>query len=615
MKGSEILEFLIPQAEPMQMGFFILILAMFLATVVSTWLNAKPTLWEKNWNNGTADDRSDDLDIDHGSVTDLWHAVATKSERLAEIMPGMLLVVGLLGTFLGLGLALNHASNILGQSDTLNATGAASSMQDLMSMMQGLGTKFKTSTWGIAFFLLLKLWSSWLGYEEKRLTWVIRKVKTELEHRKSQDQETASNKQQALFGEIRNASKQIVEGIRDELKLGFNIQNELQKKNIQILHSGIAQMHKDLEELKVSIAKADNDITECIFSFHTETKKLFETSTNYIRLELFKINENGIKNIDDNLSRIYKATNITSDAMKDFTGSTKDIIEGMREAGSEMAQGAARVGAGAGKVSEAGTSLVSAVDNFSSKFTIVLDGVRSDLSKAINNMSTEAAKTLGQGSKELGEATGKISKALDALSKDVTQTMNGVKNSIEASLKIQEKGAVLFGQSSDVLNENVTTTTGLVQKLGEDIKSGLKAVSDSGRRMEKIGKSVEGVFTFLEEGIVPKISDLTQALEPLKDLHNQQASLLDEVAHLRMQAQQLNRLVDEIQGLRHDLQPQTQLPQVLITMSSQVTDVTRTINETSQKTAHILKVLSSIRTPITAPPIRSQSNSDNGSTS
>ena len=79
MNTSEFFGFIAPQFEALQLSFFILILAMFFDNIISKNLNAKNDSWGKNWNNGTPDDLSDDLDIDHGSVTDLWHAVATKS--------------------------------------------------------------------------------------------------------------------------------------------------------------------------------------------------------------------------------------------------------------------------------------------------------------------------------------------------------------------------------------------------------------------------------------------------------------------------------------------------------------------------------------------------------
>lgn len=576
------------------MGFFVLILTMFFGIVIATHLSAKDTSWEKNWNHNTPDDRSDDLDIDHGSVTDLWHAVATKSEKLTEIMPGMLLVVGLLGTFLGLGLALNHASHILGQANALSPTGAASSMQDLMGLLQGLGTKFKTSTWGIFFFLLLKVWSSWFGFEEKRLAWVIRKVKTELEYRKGELQRAEESKQQALFAQINQAAGQIVQGLTHNLAQLTENQKALHQQTLQHVLKGVQLLHGDLSgisttiqsnsaELKQSLeqtAKATHDtladFQNAIQNGNVEIKQVLEKNTQVIHGDLSSINtavqgnstamkqalDQSTQSIRKDLASIHAATQASSEAMSGFVDSTKAIIQDMSAASNKMADGAHQVGI-------AGSSLVKAVDDFSTQFTQVLGDVRTDLSAAINDMSDQAAHTLEQGTKELGKATLEISTALGVLSQDVTTTMNGVKDSIEKSLKIQQDGAVLFRRSSDTLNENVTATTELVQKLGEDIRSGLQAVSDSGRRMASIGKSLDT--------IVPQMGDLLPALEPLKKLHTQYQPLLDETKALRtdmlkldsrqelqsiekmigqslLVQQNLQTLVFEIQGVRKDLQ-------------------------------------------------------------
>ena len=550
MNASEVLGFIAPQFEVLQLSFLIIIFGLFFGTIISTHLNAKDASWEKNWNNGTPDDCSDDLDIDHGSVTDLWYAVATKSEKLAEIMPGMLLVVGLLGTFLGLGLALNHASNILGQPSALSATGAANSMQDLMSMMQGLGTKFKTSTWGIASFLLLKVWSSWMGYEEKRLAWVIRKVKTELEHRKVQEQEAVFNKQHTLFAKITQATEQIIQGFTQNLEKLSESQKAFHLQTLQYLGKGIQAIHGDLaninttmqtdsaamqQVLEQSTQGIREDLGNIKASLQTDSaamQQVLEQSAQGIREDLGNIKaslqtdsaamqqvlEQSAQGIREDLASINTATQASGQAMIGFVSSTQTIIKDMSAASNKMADGAHKVGV-------AGSSLVKAVEDFSTQFTQVLGDVRTDLSTAINDMSEQAAQTLEQGTKELGKATLEISTALGVLSRDVTTTMNGVKDSIEKSLKIQQEGAVLFRRSSDTLNENVTATTELVQKLGEDIRSGLQAVSDSGRRMASIGKSLET--------IVPQMEDLLPALEPLKTLHTQHLPFFNEVKALR----------------------------------------------------------------------------------
>lgn len=504
MNAHELLDFITPQTEPLQLVFFLLIVAMFVGTIIFTHLNAKDISWEKNWHNGTSDDASDDLDIDHGSVTDLCHAVATKSEKMAEIMPGMLLVVGLLGTFLGLGLALNHASNILGQSSASSAVSAASNMQDLLSMMQGLGTKFKTSTWGIVFFLLLKAWSSWLGFEEKRLTWVIRKVKFELEHRKTQERDAALRNQKMLFEQINQAAGQITQGITLSIKNSTENQQTLHQQSSQFLGKGIQILHGDLININSTI-KTEN----------AAARQMLEQDMQRIREDLASINS---------------VTQLSSQAMVGFVDSTQAIIKDMSLASTKMADGAHEVGT-------AGASLVNAVNEFSLQFTQVLSDVRTDLSTAINDMSEQAAQTLEQGSRELGKATLEISTALGVLSQDVTTTMNGVKDSIEKSLKIQQDGAVLFRRSSDTLNENVTATTELVQKLGEDIRSGLQAVSDSGRRMASIGKTLEIVAS--------QIVNLPPALEPLKTLNNQYEPLLNEIKDLRTDLSKIDLMIKD----------------------------------------------------------------------
>lgn len=235
MSAHDVIDFLLPNlADPIQIAFISILLLMMGLTIISTHMCATPTSWQNKWNHGTPNDESDDLDIEHGSVTDLWHAVATAPEKMAEIMPGMLLVVGLLGTFLGLGLALNHASNILGHPDAMNASAAASSMQDLLGLLQGLGTKFKTSTWGISGFVLLKIWAELTRFEEKRLGWVIHKVKAELDKRKNAISLKDEVKQQALFRQLNEVSNNLVDSFTKNLTLAFE-QNSTHYENSEKL--------------------------------------------------------------------------------------------------------------------------------------------------------------------------------------------------------------------------------------------------------------------------------------------------------------------------------------------------------------------------------------------
>lgn len=154
MNFQEILTFLLPSADPLQLLFAGLIGILSLVTVIALKRGAREQSWERKWNGGG----QDDLDVEHGSVNEISAAVASPGEKMIEFMPGILLILGLLGTFLGLGIALNKASTILVEANA--GGGMDNAMTNLMGMMEGLGTKFKTSTWGILAFLLLKAYAA-----------------------------------------------------------------------------------------------------------------------------------------------------------------------------------------------------------------------------------------------------------------------------------------------------------------------------------------------------------------------------------------------------------------------------------------------------------------------
>ena len=545
MNPSEILGFLLPQLnDPLQMVFLAIILLMIGVTIISAHRSAHPASWEKKWNRGTPDDSSDDLDIEHGSVTDLWHAVATAPEKLAEIMPGMLLVVGLLGTFLGLGLALNHASNILGQADALSASGAANSMQDLLGLLQGLGTKFKTSTWGIAGFIFLKIWSELTRFEEKRLTWVIGKVKVELEKRKQEQSFAEAVKQKALFDQIDGASSKMVAGFAEQTVQLMESNKSLHQHAQEYSDGKIKDIRDDLGQIH-----AVTQITSAamVAGFAEQIAQLMESNKS-LHQHAQKYSDGKIKDIRDDLGQIHAMTQITSTAMVQFTEGTQGVVENMAEAAQRMAMASQSMADGADKVGAGANELVSAIDTFKGQFTEVLDNVRKDLGAAIHNMSTQASETLERGSTQLGNATREISTALGVLSSDVKATMSEVKTSINKALEIQQRAANEFTVSSGSLNENIAATSEMVSKLTRPIEDGLRSVSDSGQHMRGIGKSLDKSIGSMEQ-IATNLVELPATLEPLRTLPSKQQELISALSPLCALPAQQQAILVELQKL------------------------------------------------------------------
>ncbi len=595
MTSNEVIGFILPQTDDLiQVSFLAIIVLTMTATMFSAWLNANESSWEKKWNRGTPNDASDDLGIEHGSVTDLWHAVATASEKVSEIMPGMLLVIGLLGTFLGLGLALNKASSILGQTDLMSAGAAADSMGHLMGLLQGLGTKFKTSTWGITGFVLLKIWSEAMRYDEKRLAWVIGKVKTELEKRKLEEKTSDMQKRNELHAQIASTADHVVAGLAEQVGKMLEQDKAMHK---QVLHNlegqfkGLTEMRAEIsissEKLVTEQSKNIGMLLTQEIDMHkrliqrldsqreglTELKTEISISTNVIAAEQTKqINKLLTQEIDmhkqllqrldgqrEGLTELKVEMCATKDSMQHFTQGTQSVVEQMANAAQQMAGGAGDIGEaaermaqGADKVGIAGKELVGAIDEFKTQFTAVLDDVRKDLGKSIHDMSTQAATTLEKGSNQLSNATREISTALGVLSEDVKTTMNEVKDSIGEALKIQQKAANEFTLSTGNLNENIAATTNIVGELANPIKEGLRSVSDTGQHMRSVGRSLDKSLQIMQD-VVTKLALLPSALQPVSELsnhHQQMVSVLKPLSDLSGHQQQI---IQEMQGLRIDL--------------------------------------------------------------
>ncbi len=205
----EYLLFLLPYT-PFQWVFLLIIVSIWGGTFYALHKNATLSNWEKNWQDSSGKDISS-LSYEHGSIVDISYAISTNSEKVADIMPGIILIVGLLGTFLGLGIALDSASGILKNSAGSDA------ILNLMSMLDGLGMKFKTSVWGIIGFLTLKYMLIVRNDDSKRLKWCIKKIGLEIKQTKDNAENIEKTRNSELFARLDKMSLQF-KNIHDEIE-------------------------------------------------------------------------------------------------------------------------------------------------------------------------------------------------------------------------------------------------------------------------------------------------------------------------------------------------------------------------------------------------------------
>ena len=666
MNPEEILAFLIPGNDPIQLVFGSVFLILIAATLIGVWRGATPASWEKKWNgNGQIGDHADNLDVEHGSVNEISAAVASTGEKLADIMPGILLILGLLGTFLGLGIALNKASTILLEANA--GGGMDNAMANLMGMMEGLGTKFKTSTWGIMAFLLIKAWSARNGYEERRLRWCVGKMKAAFEcSRQAQLQErqqtqhaliealgridqtlvnqwqaqhalldtqcklnkhagitlVATHKavqdlQKALVPEVRtlNASH---EQARDTL---LETVNNLQQHGLTLsaTHSAIQELQQalipEVRSLNASNAQARDALKETVSNLQQHGLTLGATHTAVQELQQALVPEVQTLNASNALARdalqetvsnlqqhgltlgathstlqelqqalvpevqaLKSSSELALDTLRDSASALQQSNEGQQlqlkatrtaqksleqieaslsnlsaisEAATQMASAASDVGQSAGE-------LQSVISGFKDGVADVLGSIKQDLGTTIDQMGNSFTDNMATMSATMANATDGISTAVTDLSSSVSQTMDKMQKSNEDSMEIQKKAQIEFLATSQNLNMNIGGMTGLVEDLRERIVSGLKAVSESGRRMiavdsqfkevtEKAARSAVAI-----EELVAELQNL-QHSSPLQPVMDAVAGRVDMIGH------SLQRLDEHLLALKSAADDERQL--------------------------------------------------------
>lgn len=477
--NGEIVSFLTPSPEHgIEVVFFSIIAGSTIMSLLTSELQGRPAAWERNWQGGS---RSAALDIEHGSISELSHAVATLAERIAVNLPGLLLIFGLLGTFLGLGLALDKASSILqGNDDSLNAM--SSSLSQLTGMMKDLGTKFKTSTWGIMAFITLKLWESarWSA-DSRRVNWCLKMMKNVIDQERARHR-AEREKQQLEAHEVLERTGQLV---------------------VESITSQSVTLSDELRQLK-AIAFQQGQIRQELIRYLTKSLKSVDTQLAEQHRQLENISGHSLR---------------SADLLEEFVGSSRDNLQALQQAGSTMGSAALEVANSAaalqhgvdalgqrmnqvldsmqadlngtinrmnedfaGNLQDMGSQLQNTIGHLGQ----VMDSIKSDLGQTIEAMSNDFKRSTLEMADQLGNATSEISGAITHLNENVGGVMAEVKQTTVQANEIQKKTSVGFVQTSDSLNAATVAMTERMNELGREIKSGLSAVSKSSVQVQRI---------------------------------------------------------------------------------------------------------------------------------
>ncbi|WP_313473875.1 hypothetical protein [Psychrobacter sp.] len=148
----ELFNFLLPKTE-LDWIFFSAIALCFFITVLSSFIIRK-SINKLVIRPMSSPSFTDEMNIRNYLSNPKW-------DSIAENGAGFVLIIGLLGTFLGIGLAIQDASKVIISLNDFSTVTTTSNAMDtvgkLSPVLSDIGTKFKISAWGISAHILIRL--------------------------------------------------------------------------------------------------------------------------------------------------------------------------------------------------------------------------------------------------------------------------------------------------------------------------------------------------------------------------------------------------------------------------------------------------------------------------
>lgn len=284
-------------------------------------------------------------------------------DHLIDNAPGFALVLGLLGTFLGIGLAIQGAGLILADMNT-NANSATDMRQtigNLSPMLSEIGLKFKSSAWGILIHIFLRISIPAFGIEEKRLHEVFK----ELEHDHLEDERIKNERwkqienmietqaefakkmekmlTEALF--IKTAQEGSVAKVLESQGVHLEVIADVQKsfgQNVKTLGKSVQEFEKtvdafrgtmkqSLEEMQKSVKETSQGLEDAVDSMKSEVRSTFSSFRDNVSTTLNKVGDDIASSSQAIKSSVDVLSHSMASELQNVTRVTADLTSHSRE--------------------------------------------------------------------------------------------------------------------------------------------------------------------------------------------------------------------------------------------------------------------------------------------
>lgn len=306
----ELITFLLPQSA-LDWVFFCLIMICFCLTILAGWNVRESLLKKQSKKISPSMPYSDESSINIFLSNPKW-------DEAVESGAGFALIIGLLGTFLGIGLAIQDASQVIKglaqvlqtQSST-SGSNILSSISDLSPVLSDIGTKFKVSAWGIIAHILLRISIPFFKIDTIKKEYITSRL-NELHLEKIKDEREFKSQILQLMRGQQNSNSDILQELKLIADTPTQVQesiktfsqsvdsyNEESKKSLANFTSTTEQLklnlHNLLSEINNSINQLDLKSNDSFTHLNELTKSVVTDSMDNLR----STNEQAIKLINN----------------------------------------------------------------------------------------------------------------------------------------------------------------------------------------------------------------------------------------------------------------------------------------------------------------------------
>lgn len=210
-----------------------------------------------------------------------------KLDSVLESGASFALIIGLLGTFIGIGLAIQDASKVivsLNNASNISASFAMDTVGQLSPVLSDIGTKFKVSAWGISVHILMRLFIPLLGIETIRHKFLEGEIQ-QINKNKLQRKEKIDNEIQAFFDSNKSINEAILVELKNVVSTPKRIEDSLSSFEVSVkkhnLDSKTAMdnLSKVIESLKNSIVSSLSKIDNSIDAMDLKANDSFDELT------------------------------------------------------------------------------------------------------------------------------------------------------------------------------------------------------------------------------------------------------------------------------------------------------------------------------------------------